>query len=443
MVRAGDQRHGRQPQLLHQPRRAKHLQRRCRPNRPRCLGRAGGGRGQPHPRARHDGARRTLGRGGLHKPIVRLKATRPQAAEGGSEPGQFTVYRDSADLSQPLAVSYTVTGSAGQATPGVDYTALTGTVTIPANADSVTIDVTALRDSDASESVEPVSITLNASPLYAVATPGPVTVNVLNRKKYLVSFYGLNGPETDGDRWLTKLIDRLKQTSYAPDAVFPHKHFEWKQALQSFLGAIDADANKRISKAEGESADLRVTGFSLGGTQAVNFTRDLNKDVWFGGRAARNAGFTLEANVQVHKLVTLDPVEVLRIGAVRLLPFKTVTGSVETNVESFVNYYQTALGPGTVVDVKTQNRRRFDALGGRIIVGGTMPSKIVAQQSDVTKGAFAAATEDRDRMFGNEGDLGDPLQIDASEPQWRLIGADNSHLSIGFYAYRMMENELR
>lgn len=86
-----------------------------------------------------------LGVGALNDaPVVSVKASRPQAAEGGSEPGHFTVER-TGDTSKALDVAYTVATGAGHAAAGTDYTALSGSVTIAAGSRTATIDVAARR----------------------------------------------------------------------------------------------------------------------------------------------------------------------------------------------------------------------------------------------------------------------------------------------------------
>ena len=77
------------------------------------------------------------------------------AAEEGSNPGQFTVSLTQAS-STATVVTYTV---AGTATAGTDYTALTGTVTIPAGSLSAVIDVSVLDDALVEDS-ETVTVTL-------------------------------------------------------------------------------------------------------------------------------------------------------------------------------------------------------------------------------------------------------------------------------------------
>ena len=60
--------------------------------------------------------------------VVTIEATDASTADAGADPGTFTVWRSGATTSS-LTVSYAVSGSA---TPGLDYTALPGRLTIPA-----------------------------------------------------------------------------------------------------------------------------------------------------------------------------------------------------------------------------------------------------------------------------------------------------------------------
>jgi hypothetical protein len=87
-------------------------------------------------------------------------------------PGSFTVTRTGGDQTQPLTVTYTV---AGTAVPGTNYTALSGSVTIPANQTSATIPVTALTTGPSGTTT--VVLTLSAGPNYT-ASPNAATVTV-------------------------------------------------------------------------------------------------------------------------------------------------------------------------------------------------------------------------------------------------------------------------
>ena len=61
-------------------------------------------------------------------------------------------------------------GVSGTATPGADYVALPGAITIPAGAASETIAISPLDDPFA-EPNEMVSLTLNADPAYTAGSP--------------------------------------------------------------------------------------------------------------------------------------------------------------------------------------------------------------------------------------------------------------------------------
>src|SRR5439155_2912358 len=74
-------------------------------------------------------------------PRVAIVATTPTAHEVGPIDGGFTVTR-SGDTSAPLTVSY---ATAGTATSGTDYIALSGSVTIPAGSSRAAIAVTPVR----------------------------------------------------------------------------------------------------------------------------------------------------------------------------------------------------------------------------------------------------------------------------------------------------------
>ncbi|MEI6429343.1 MAG: Calx-beta domain-containing protein, partial [Pseudanabaena sp. ELA607] len=87
-------------------------------------------------------------------PTVSIAVLDGIAAEPNNN-GSFTITRSggSGDISQPLVVSYTVSGTAAN---GTDYSNLPLTITIPANASSVTLPITVIDDSvvEGTESVQ-------------------------------------------------------------------------------------------------------------------------------------------------------------------------------------------------------------------------------------------------------------------------------------------------
>jgi len=108
-------------------------------------------------------------------PTVTVAATTATATEAGLVPGAFTVSR-TGSTAAALSVAYTV---AGTATAGSDYTALAGSVTIPAGATSATITVTPINDTVV-EGAETVVLTLAANAAYTVGTPNNATVTILS-----------------------------------------------------------------------------------------------------------------------------------------------------------------------------------------------------------------------------------------------------------------------
>jgi hypothetical protein len=104
-----------------------------------------------------------------NEPTVSVTASDALAAETppGAKPNHaaFTVTRTGGDLSQPLLVKYNLAGST--ATGGADYAALTGEVTILANAKSAVIPVTVIDDDEA-EPTETVVLTLSVDAKYSI-----------------------------------------------------------------------------------------------------------------------------------------------------------------------------------------------------------------------------------------------------------------------------------
>jgi hypothetical protein len=94
--------------------------------------------------------------------------------ESGSDNGTFTVTRSGGDNSSALTVYYTVGGTA---TPTNDYTALSGSVIIPANQSSATISVNVCDDS-AYEWNETVNTTLSPNPAYVIGSSCSAEVTI-------------------------------------------------------------------------------------------------------------------------------------------------------------------------------------------------------------------------------------------------------------------------
>jgi hypothetical protein len=106
-------------------------------------------------------------------PTVTIAATDPIATEAGPTTGQYTLTRTGATTAA-LTVTYTV---AGTAAAGSDYTALPGSVQIPAGAATATVTVTPIDDT-AVEADETVAVTLGANAAYTVGAAASATVTI-------------------------------------------------------------------------------------------------------------------------------------------------------------------------------------------------------------------------------------------------------------------------
>ena len=109
------------------------------------------------------------------EPVVTISAADRTGAEtsGTANGGRYTVRRTGSTL-LPLVVNYTVSGTA---TSGSDFTALTGTVTIPAGATSANINLAVLQDTTV-EDPETVIVTLAPNTAYSVGTTSAATVTI-------------------------------------------------------------------------------------------------------------------------------------------------------------------------------------------------------------------------------------------------------------------------
>ena len=120
-------------------------------------------------------------------PTLSVTAIDPVAMEfDTSDTGEFVITSDQA-LGVDLDINYSLSGTA---TSGDDYTALSGTVTLPANQDMVSITLTAISDSD-SEGDEEAILTLSSSIDYALGTSqAKVTIEDLPFDDYRAENFG-------------------------------------------------------------------------------------------------------------------------------------------------------------------------------------------------------------------------------------------------------------
>lgn len=103
---------------------------------------------------------------------ISVTATDPTGSETGPDPAVFTITR-TGDTTDPLTVNYTVGGTMQTV---IDYTALSGSVTIPAGQASATVTVNPVDDALV-EGSETLSITLAAGAC-SPASPSSATVTI-------------------------------------------------------------------------------------------------------------------------------------------------------------------------------------------------------------------------------------------------------------------------
>ncbi|MBD2185492.1 beta strand repeat-containing protein [Aerosakkonema funiforme] len=121
----------------------------------------------------------------LIKPVVFVAALDPVAGEPGHPDGNgaFQFARTGGDITQPLTIRYTTTGTA---TAGSDYTPLTGTVTIAAgSAVSAPVTITPLTDS-INEATESVVVTVAEDIAYQVGSADSSTVRIAESNPLIV-----------------------------------------------------------------------------------------------------------------------------------------------------------------------------------------------------------------------------------------------------------------
>ncbi|MBX7182597.1 MAG: choice-of-anchor L domain-containing protein [Bacteroidia bacterium] len=107
----------------------------------------------------------------------------------GCHDGKFTFSRDaSGDLSAPMTIGFQVSGTA---TPGADYTAFPGSITIPAGQSVANLNLNTILDGS-SEANETITITLSNAGCFC-STPPSATLTILNNNALSAT---ISGPAT-------------------------------------------------------------------------------------------------------------------------------------------------------------------------------------------------------------------------------------------------------
>jgi outer membrane autotransporter protein len=135
-----------------------------------------------------------------------VTATDPTASEEGPDTGELTVNLNAPASEGGLIVDYAVGGTASTQE---DYTALSGSVSIPEGQTSATITVTPIDDT-VLEGTETVVVTLESGIGYEVGSPDSATVNILDSEISLSKVQGDGQIGSTGvplDPFVVELLD--------------------------------------------------------------------------------------------------------------------------------------------------------------------------------------------------------------------------------------------
>ncbi|WP_410005999.1 discoidin domain-containing protein [Aequorivita nionensis] len=111
-----------------------------------------------------------------NNPEVTVNATDASASENPLDTGTFTINLDEVNNGSPLTINYTIGGTA---TPGSDYSALSGTITIPTGQQTGSLIITPIDDTEI-EPDETVVLTLSSGAGYTIGEPSSAIVNIIS-----------------------------------------------------------------------------------------------------------------------------------------------------------------------------------------------------------------------------------------------------------------------
>ena len=267
-------------------------------------------------------------------PTVTISPSDATATEAGTTTGTFTVSR-TGSTAAALTVNYTVSGTA---TSGSDYTALTGSVTIPSGSATATITVTPVDDSLV-ESDETVIVTLTANAAYTVGAPSSATVTITDNDSI---------PSTtptyiyDDLGRLRAVVDPGGDTAvYSYDAV--GNLLSISRQGSSLLSIIEFTPK---SGPVGTTVNLFGTGFS---------TTPANNTVKFNGvTAAVTSATQTEIVATVPSGATTGPISVT-VGASTATSALAFTVIGATGAPTITSFTPTIGTPGTAVTITGTN----------------------------------------------------------------------------------------
>ena len=181
------------------------------------------------------------------EPAVTVSATDPTAAEAGLDPGIFTITR-SIVTTAPLTVNYIMSGPT---TNGVDYTTVSGSVTIAANSTTATVTITPIDDSVYEGQVQYVILTLSANTAYNVGSPASARLTIAENDAPTASSGGGGGggcfiataaygtAMAEDVRYLRAMRDEYLQSNDA-GRWFVKQYYQYSPPLANYLREHDS-----------------------------------------------------------------------------------------------------------------------------------------------------------------------------------------------------------
>lgn len=134
------------------------------------------------------------GAGGKSKPSIAVRASVATAQEASLLSGVFTVSRGGYDVSSPLSISFSLSGTADEA---LDFLSISRTVTIQAGASEANVIISPCRDS-LDEDDETVTLTLAASQDYSLGAQS-ATVTILDKPVVTITATDAGASESGPD----------------------------------------------------------------------------------------------------------------------------------------------------------------------------------------------------------------------------------------------------
>lgn len=214
----------------------------------------------------------------------------------------------------------------------------------------------------------------------------------------------------------------------------------------TIIERLDVNEDDSVGAAEAESVDLRMAGWSFGGTQAINAAYDLGREgIYMAGRR-------IDYPVPVQRLVTWDPVRALYAGPLVLVPMKVLRGHVTTNIKTFRNFWQFRHGnalfrrieDGQAVERNSKVGNWFtNFFHGEAIDTDYAPGSPQVWQPRVDQ-ELANDVQRRDRVFAfGTRNATDPNPLwQPGEPLWEILGRHVNHGGIAAHAYERTLREL-